>query len=76
MRIRSTLAVVAPLLLVTVLGAANAGATLADPSDGPLGGLDLERLRRLLPRIAELLELTPVQRAEIGPRHGGSRMLP
>jgi len=62
---RSTLAVVAPLLLVTVLGAASAGATLADPGDGPLGGLDLERMQRLLPRIAELLELTPYQRAEI-----------
>jgi len=62
---RSILAVVVPFLLVAVLGAATAGATLADPGDGPLGGLDLERLQRLLPRIAELLELTPGQRAEI-----------
>jgi Spy/CpxP family protein refolding chaperone len=65
MRIRSTRAAVATLLLATVLGAAGAGATFADLGDGPLGGLDLERLQRLLPRIAELLELTPVQRAEI-----------
>lgn len=62
---RSTLTVVAPFLLVTVLGAATAGAALVDPGDGPLGGLDLELLQRILPRIAELLELTPGQRAEI-----------
>jgi Spy/CpxP family protein refolding chaperone len=65
MRTRSTLAAVATLLLATVLGAAGAGATLTDPGDGPLGDLDLERLQRLLNRAAELLELTPVQRAEI-----------
>jgi Spy/CpxP family protein refolding chaperone len=62
---RSTFTVVAPFLLVTVLGAATAGAALVDPGDGPLGGLDLELLQRILPRIAELLELTPGQRAEI-----------
>jgi Spy/CpxP family protein refolding chaperone len=65
MRTRPPLAVVAPFLLVAVLGAATAGTTLADPGDGPLGGLDLEHLQRLLHRAAELLELTPAQRAEI-----------
>jgi Spy/CpxP family protein refolding chaperone len=65
MRAFSTLAAVATLLLATVFGAAGAGATLVDQGDGPLGGLDLEQLQRLLPRIAELLELTPAQTLEI-----------
>jgi Spy/CpxP family protein refolding chaperone len=66
MRTPSALAVTATLLIATVFGAAGAGATLVDQGDGPLGGLNLERLQRLLPRIAELLELTPAQIFEIG----------
>lgn len=65
MRVRRVIAALVLLLVATAPGGASAEELLAGPGDGPLGGLDLERLQRLLPRIAELLELTPAQRAEI-----------
>jgi hypothetical protein len=76
MTIRRFIRGLLPLALLIAAAATTAGSPLAAQGDGPLGGLDLERLQRLLPRIAELLELTPGQRAEIGPRHGGSRLQP
>jgi Spy/CpxP family protein refolding chaperone len=66
MRVRPVIAALVLLLVATVPGGASAEELLAGPGDGPLGGLDLERLQRLLPRIAELLELTPAQVFEIG----------
>jgi hypothetical protein len=68
MRSRSILAVVTPFLLV-LLGAATAGATLADPGDGPLGGLDLEQQQRLLRLIRALGDGN-------GPRRGVDRFSP
>lgn len=56
------------MLLVAILIAAaamSAGSLLAGQGEDPLAGLDLEHLLRLLHRAAELLELTPGQRAEI-----------
>jgi hypothetical protein len=68
MRSRSILAVVTPFLLV-LLGAATAGATLADPGDGPLGGLDSEQQQRLLRLIRALGDGN-------GPRRGVDRFSP
>ena len=66
MRVRPVIAALVLLLVATIPGGASAEELLAGPGDGPLGGLDLERLQRLLQRAAELLELTPAQVFEIG----------